>query len=118
LLKVLAGIVGKQDVATLADHDHALAGPGHAGQWALGGQGAGPGGLIEDVDVSGCVGRALQQAQQNTEGQLHNIIFIRTHTASSSKPLRGTLTFKPRAPIFVGASLLAKTVKDDAVFLV
>ncbi|MOA06049.1 hypothetical protein D3C78_1256700 [compost metagenome] len=89
LLPMLAGVIGKQNVATLADGDHALTGAGHAGQRAVDGQGTDPGGQVQHIDVIGRLGDALRQAEHNAKRQLQNIIFIRTHAASSSENRAG-----------------------------
>ncbi|MNX98874.1 hypothetical protein D3C86_1312990 [compost metagenome] len=85
LLPVVSRIIGKQNMATLADGNHAPAGAGHAGQRAVDRQGTDPGGQVQHIDVIGRLGDALRQAEHNAKGQLQHIIFIRTHTASSSE---------------------------------
>ncbi|MNN22923.1 hypothetical protein D3C81_1363050 [compost metagenome] len=89
LLPVLTGIIGKHNMATLADGDHALTGAGHAGQRAFDGQGADLDRQVQHIDVIGRVGGALQQAEHHAKRQ-RQIIFIRTHTASSSENRAGT----------------------------
>ncbi|VVQ14044.1 hypothetical protein PS914_05562 [Pseudomonas fluorescens] len=118
LLPVLADVVGKQNVATLADGNHALAGAGHAGQRTVDRQGADPGGQVQHIDVPGRLGDALQQAEHNAKRQLHNIIFIRTHTASSSENPRQASqpcspTFKP-APTVIRGTALKVVPRTDA----
>ncbi|VVO99131.1 hypothetical protein PS900_02744 [Pseudomonas fluorescens] len=72
-------------MATLADGNHPPTGAGHAGQRAVDGQGTEPGRQVQHIDVIGRLGDALRQAEHNAKRELQNIIFIRTHTASSSE---------------------------------
>ncbi|MNP61800.1 hypothetical protein D3C76_1570210 [compost metagenome] len=82
-------------MATLANGNHALTGTGHAGQRALDGQGTHLGGQVQHVDIIGRLGDALRQAEHNAKRQLQPIIFIRTHTASSSENRAGAHTGVP-----------------------
>ncbi|MNE60060.1 hypothetical protein D3C80_1551840 [compost metagenome] len=84
LLPMLTGIVGIENVATLANGHQTLTRAGHVQQGAALRQGTRLGRQFQHIDIAGCLGDSLQQHQRGAQRQPY-ILSDRTHNASSWK---------------------------------